>query len=77
MQIKFIDRDLKFIPLEEFKEFYEKAEKLSPDIKDVPYLALALKLNSAIWSNDKRLKNQSKINIISTENMLKFFEESK
>ena len=49
------------IPKEEYSQFIEKAEKFSPDKKDVLYLALALKLKCAVWSNDKKLKNQNTI----------------
>ena len=35
------------------------------------YFALALKLNCGIWSNDKKLKNQDKVKVYSTEDLLK------
>ena len=38
-------------PLEFFKEFKEEGINLSPDLKDSPFFALALKLNCAIWRN--------------------------
>lgn len=38
---------------------------------DSEYFALALKLNCAIWSNDKRLKQQDKIKVYSTEDLVK------
>ncbi|PIN85274.1 MAG: hypothetical protein COV47_03030 [Candidatus Diapherotrites archaeon CG11_big_fil_rev_8_21_14_0_20_37_9] len=41
-------------------------KKISPDPKDVPYFALALKLRCPIWTNDKLLKKQKKVKIIST-----------
>ena len=46
-----------------------EAEKISPGLKDTQYLALALKLNCAIWSNDKKLKKQDKVKIFSTEDL--------
>jgi len=51
---------------QEYKEFLHEAKQISPDPKDAPYFALALKLNSPIWTNDKLLKSQSKVRIIST-----------
>ena len=54
-----------------FEEFIEKAKKVCPDEKDTEYFALALKLNCPIWSNDKRLKEQNQVKIISTLELLK------
>ncbi|RLG30353.1 hypothetical protein DRN98_07420 [Methanosarcinales archaeon] len=58
------------VPLDEFKEFWIEAEQISPDPDDVEYLAVALSLNCAIWSNDKRLKKQSLIKVFSTSDLL-------
>ena len=57
------------VPQEEYSEFIEDAKKFSPDEKDVMYLALALNLNCAVWSNDKKLKAQNKVKIFSTEDL--------
>ena len=57
-----------------FFDFIDGAERISPDPKDTSYFALALKLNCPIWSNDKKLKEQNKIKIYSTEEIVKFFE---
>lgn len=62
---------VKSVPLEELKEFREKAESVCPDPKDVPYFALALKFGCAIWSNEKKLKEQSEVKVFSTEELLK------
>jgi len=67
----FIEKEIRLIPFEEFTEMFKSAERLSPDPKDVTYIALALKLNGALWSNDKRLKKQSEIKIYSTEEIIK------
>ncbi len=53
------------------------AISICPDINDVEYFSLALHLNCSIWSNDKLLKNQNKVKIISTselEKQTKYFE---
>jgi predicted nucleic acid-binding protein len=57
------------VPETYFQEFLEEAEQTSPDPDDVIYFALALKLNCPIWSNDKRLKAQDKVKILSTEEL--------
>jgi len=60
------------IPKEEIEPFIEKAEKISPDQKDVPYLALTLKLRCGLWSNDRDLKEkQNTIQVYSTEELIK------
>ncbi|MEK6899645.1 MAG: PIN domain-containing protein [Nanoarchaeota archaeon] len=53
--------DISIVPLSEYKEFFRDAQKICPDFDDVHYFALALRLNCAIWSNDKKLKEQNNI----------------
>lgn len=65
------ERNVALIPKEEFLQFLEGAEKVSPDPKDVPFLALALKLRCGLWSNDKDLKEkQSLVLVYSTEDLI-------
>jgi len=68
--MEIIERRIKLIPYEEFQLFVEDAEKICPDPKDVQYFALALKLNCGIWSNDKKLKQQDKIKVYPTKDIL-------
>ena len=58
------------IKIEELTNYIDDAIEISPDIKDAHYFSLALKLNCPIWSNDKELKKQKKIKIVSTEDLL-------
>lgn len=58
------------VPKEEYSNFMKEADNVSPDKKDVMYFALALKLNIPLWSNDKKLKEQDKIMVYSTEEIL-------
>jgi len=72
IQIMYMLKDIiMVVPKEEYSKFIEEAEKFSPDKKDVLYLALALKLKCAVWSNDKKLKNQDKVKIYSTDDLKK------
>src|SRR3989338_4929811 len=48
------------VPLEELLPYLDEAEKISPDPDDVAYIALALKLKCAIWSQDRKLKEKQK-----------------
>jgi len=68
--MEILQKKIKLIPYEEIEPFIEKAEDICPDSKDVQYFALALKLKCGIWSNDKKLKNQDKVKIYSTEEVL-------
>lgn len=66
-----LKEQITIIPKKEIIPFINKAEKISPDTKDIVYLALAFALKSNIWSNDKRLKQgQEKITILSTEELI-------
>ncbi|MEK6968674.1 MAG: PIN domain-containing protein [Nanoarchaeota archaeon] len=53
----------------DLKKWYIEAKKISPDPDDVAYFALALYLGCPIWSNDKRLKEQNKVRIITTKEL--------
>lgn len=53
------------IPDEEFKDFASKAEKISPDLKDVPYIALVMWSKSkghetSLWSQESKLDELEK-----------------
>jgi len=64
-------RRIELVPFEEIKPFVKNAKIISPDIKDIPYIALALKLHMPIWSNDKTLKEkQKKIKVYSTAEIM-------
>ena len=62
--------EIKLVPFEEFKHEKEFAAKISPDKDDIAYLALALHLQFQLWSQDKRLKKQNKIKVITTKELL-------
>lgn len=58
---------------EELIPFLPAAASLIKDEKDMFYLACALKEDTIIWSNDKELKKQNRINVKTTEEMIKEF----
>lgn len=62
------------MPSEEFKDLLNEAKKISLDGDDIQYFALALKLNCPIWSNDKLLKEQNKVKIYSTQEIISLFK---
>ncbi len=61
--------EITVVPAPEFSECLERAEQVSPDIDDAPYLALAMALNCDIWSNDKELKQQDAVQIYATHEL--------
>ena len=69
--VETLKRRITIIPLEELVPYVKKAEELTPDLDDMAYFALALKLNCAIWSNDKKLKEQNKIEVYNTHELSK------
>ena len=69
--VETLKRRIVIVPLEELVPYVEEAEKLTPDPDDMAYFALALKLNCAIWSNDKKLKDQNKIEVYNTHELNK------
>lgn len=62
---------IKVAKKEDYADFVKEAETISPDERDVMYFALALKLKCGIWSNDKKLKEQNKVEIYSTPEVAK------
>ena len=71
--VDILRRRITLIPLEELAPYVHKAALISPDPKDVAYLALALKLHCPVWSNDKKLKEkQTIIPVYSTTELMKF-----
>jgi len=70
--LEVLRRRINLVPLDEIVPFLEQAEKISPDPKDIAYIALALKLHIAIWSNDKALKEkQDRVKVYTTPEVMK------
>jgi len=65
-----ISGKINIVPKNDSEDFVEKAKQISPDKNDAEYFAIALKLNCAIWSNDKRLKEQDKVKVYSTKELI-------
>lgn len=66
--LRIFERRIETIPREEIESFLEEAIRISPDEKDVPYIALAFRLHIPIWSNDKLLKKgQNRVKVYNTQ----------
>ena len=75
-ELKFIlDKLFKAIeiaPKSKYELFLDESKQIfSEHLKDAPYFALALSLNSPIWSDEKAFKKQSKVKIFSTSDLSK------
>jgi len=63
------------IPFKIFIDFLEAAEEEMEkiDMKDAPFIALALKLKIPIWSNDLHFKKQRKVTSFNTAEIISAF----
>ena len=76
---RLLDKQIKQFPESEYKDFLQEAAKISPhgkENKDDPYFALALSLNIPIWSDEKAFKEQSKVKVFSTKELLDMLSKS-
>jgi len=64
-----------FIDYESYADFIDVAIKITPDPKDVDFVALALKLNAILWSNDKELRTVPVLEVLNTREIIEMFPE--
>jgi predicted nucleic acid-binding protein len=68
---------VRVVPDESFRVRAKEAAELLPEHpKGIPYLTLALELRCPIWSQDGRLKRQSRVRVLSTEEVLKLLSKT-
>lgn len=61
---------IRLIAQQEFESLIDEACNLFPEhTKDSPYLALALKYSCPIWSEEKLLKKQNKIEVLNSKEL--------
>ena len=75
-----LESKVETFPEEVYKEFLAEANKISPHAEktdDDPYFALALALNSAIWSDEAAFKQQSRIKVFNTKELSELIELKK
>ena len=66
-----VEKSIKFFKSSEYEPQLDKAiESLPDDPKDSPYVALALSIKAAIWSNDPHLKQQSLVKVYTTKELI-------
>ena len=74
---KELNEKVRFLPLEYYEEkmlfcfdFIEKLERKEEFLEDIDFLALALKLQCFLWSNDKLLKKQEEVIVLNTAELI-------
>lgn len=65
---------VRVIAIDEYKDFIKEATRISPDPDDTEFFALALKLDCPIWSEDRLLKQQPRVKILSTGELMKLLD---
>lgn len=68
--LSLVREQMTILSVGKYSAMLSTAKDISPDIKDAEYLALALKLNCPIWSEDKLLKRQDKVVVLNTKELL-------
>lgn len=64
---------IKLVFTKDFSDKLLEAKEICPHHKDIPYFALALKLNCPIWSGEKKFIKQSKVEIFNTKYLVDKF----
>jgi len=57
----------------DYQKDKKEASGFSPDEYDSDFFALCLKYGCFLWSNDKILKEQSRVKVLSTEDIIELF----
>jgi len=69
--------NIEIIGKDELSRFKEEAAKVSPRKNDAPYFAVALYKKCRLWSNDKPLKSQGSVVVITTKELLEILDNMK
>lgn len=67
--LSLLERTIDTVDRERYEKELDAGSEVSPHGKDVPYFALALHLNSAIWSDEKGFKEQGEVPVYSTSDL--------
>lgn len=62
--------NVEVLPETTYRANLPEAKKFAPDPADTPYFALALHLNIPLWSNDTLLKEQDRVAVYTTQEVL-------
>jgi predicted nucleic acid-binding protein len=73
LELSKLQEVINFIKRDKYSYFLKNAENISPDKFDADFFALCLNFDCFLWSNDSVLKNQDKIKVFSTEEIIEIF----
>ena len=65
-----LERRIDLVPKEDFEHRLDEAREITPDPDDAAYFALALHRKCRIWSDDRELQDQKKVEIITTTDLV-------
>lgn len=65
------------VPKEEFEEYLIRANQHCPDPDDTEYFALTMSEDAVLWSDEKRLKDQDEVKVISTSELISMLKKKK
>jgi predicted nucleic acid-binding protein len=68
--MSYLAQRVAYIESKEYDRLMGRALRLTKDSEDAPYLALAMKFRIPVWSNDKHLKEQEKIPVFTTKELI-------
>ena len=68
--LKELKNKIEFIQKDSYISFIKEAINISPDKADTEFFALCIKNRCMLWSNDSLLKNQNKIKVLSTRDII-------
>lgn len=62
------------VPNDSIKPFRERAYRIAKNIDtdDAPFIACALAYEGVLWSDDKKLQNQSEVKVLNTQEFIKY-----
>ena len=72
-----VEELIRFFKSSTYEEFFEKSKNAISDPDDIDFLALALSINSTIWSNDPHIREQPLVRVYTTGDLLKLFSDNK
>lgn len=61
---------VRLIDVKDYEDFLKEAQSLISDLDDIDYIALALKFNCSLWSEDKGIRDNSKVKVMNTKELL-------
>jgi predicted nucleic acid-binding protein len=64
-----------FVDYPAYEDWINVAMDITPDPKDVDFVALALKFDAVLWSNDKALKEVEAVQVVDTQEIISMYPE--